>query len=316
MAFYFTSNFNLYLYLINKLNIANTTQSAILMLVMILICIVGSYLIGSINTALLISKKKYHDDIRKHGSGNAGATNILRTYGIKDAVFTFLGDALKAGVAMFLGSLLISWDVGGAIASFFVVLGHMFPVFHKFNGGKGVSCMAMIVLLSCPWAFLILFPLYILIVLATKYISLASVMAALMYPLFAYAFLKNNMIVNNGEGAAIPVFGILIGGFVIFMHRANIKRLREGNESKVGFLVKAEEKREAKRAAKRAAKAKGTVSENKENSENNKQEKYQFTVCPSCKSTIPVSRKVCVYCGTENPKYVPGSQEKDNKKKK
>lgn len=188
-----------------------------------LFCILLPYLLGSINPAILISYKRHRDDIRRHGSGNAGTTNMLRTYGKKDAVLTFFLDLLKTAVAVLLGKLLLGVN-GAALAGFFVVFGHMYPIYYKFRGGKGVACLAMVMLIISPITFLILLACFLVIVIGTRYVSLASVMCAMLYPLFVRAF------DNYGLNVAMAAISAC---FVVFMHRENLKRLWNGKESKL-----------------------------------------------------------------------------------
>ncbi len=199
-----------------------------------LLCMIIPYLLGSINPAILLSRTFYREDIRSYGSGNAGSTNVLRTYGKKMAVATLLCDLAKAAVAVWVGRLL--WEVnGGALASFFVIFGHMFPIYHGFKGGKGVACLAMVVLLQSWISFLILLAIFMVIAIGTRYVSLASVMSALLYPLILNAF------ANHGLNVAMA---ILTAVFVVFMHRGNLRRLRDGCESKLDFSKSSKKKKE------------------------------------------------------------------------
>ena len=191
----------------------------------ILLCMVVPYLLGSINPAVLISKTVYHEDIRNFGSGNAGTTNMLRTYGKKAAIATFLLDLAKAAVAVLFGMLIYGTD-GGAVAGCFVIFGHMFPIFAKFRGGKGVACLAMVVLIQSPLTFLILLGIFLVIVIGTRMVSMGSVMCAMLYPLIIKAF------ANDGLNVAMAVITAVA---VIFMHRENIKRIMAGKESKLDF---------------------------------------------------------------------------------
>ena len=242
--------FNLYSWLIQALG-SNETVNGVLMLVAVLVCIVSAYLIGSINPAIIISKKYFNDDIRTHGSGNAGATNTLRTFGKKTAALIFVLDLLKAAVAVVIGSLILTRSIGGAIAGLFVILGHAFPIYYKFQGGKGVACTAMVMLLLSPASFVLLFPAFIVIVALTRFVSLGSIIAIMLYPFF-------NSIFYTTEGfITLSAFCTML--LVVFMHRENIKRLLAGKESKVNFgrsraekQAKKEEleKKRAERAAK------------------------------------------------------------------
>ncbi|MBQ7337041.1 MAG: glycerol-3-phosphate 1-O-acyltransferase PlsY [Clostridia bacterium] len=205
----------------------NETQFAILMFVGIALCIACAYFIGSISPSIIISNRMLHDDVRKHGSGNAGATNMLRNYGAKFAVLTLFLDMLKAAVAMGIGYLIYQKD-GAAIAGLFAVIGHMFPAYYRFHGGKGVACATAVALLMLhPVAFLILLVCYMAILFMTKYVSLASIMSVLLFPMVQHAF-------HPEEGTAF-LCALVIAVFVVFMHRENIKRLYEGQESKIDF---------------------------------------------------------------------------------
>ena len=192
------------------------------------LCIIIPYLLGSLNAAILISRVFYRDDIRKYGSGNAGMTNMLRTYGKLPAAATLICDMLKGALSVWFGMLIFA-DIGASIAGLFVVLGHMFPCFYKFKGGKGVATTAMVVLVTNPIVFAILFLVFLIIVIGTKYVSLGSVMCMLIYP-----FLLNNFLDEEIKGFYV-LSAFVVSALVIFMHRSNIKRLREGKESKISF---------------------------------------------------------------------------------
>ena len=190
----------------------------------VILCMVLPYLLGSLNFAIIFSKLFFHDDIRKYGSGNAGMTNMLRTYGKLPALATLLCDMLKGAAAVIIGRVLFG-DWGSAIAGLFVVLGHMFPCFYKFKGGKGVATTAMVVLATNPIVFAILIVLFLIIVIGTKFVSLGSVMCVMIYPYLLSRF----------EVGPNVLSGIIIAALVIFMHRSNIKRLMSGTESKISL---------------------------------------------------------------------------------
>lgn len=257
--------FNLYSWLIAKLG-SSEAINGVLMLVAVLVCIVSAYLIGSINPAIIISKKYFDDDIRTHGSGNAGATNTLRTFGKKTAAIIFALDLLKAALAVGIGSLILTRSIGGAIAGLFVILGHTFPIYYKFKGGKGVACTAMVILMLSPASFVILLPAFIIIVALTRFVSLGSIIAVMLYPFF-------NSIFYTSEGfITLSAFCTMM--LVVFMHRENIKRLLEGKESKVNFGRSRAEKQAKKeelekKRAERAARAENAANstENAANSE-------------------------------------------------
>ena len=197
-------------------------------MLLVLVYVLIPYLLGSINTAILVSKHFYNDDIRKYGSGNAGFTNVMRTYGKKAAIITFAGDILKTLLAIMVG-----WCVFGYltayIAGFACFLGHIFPVFYNFKGGKGVLCMATIMLMLDWRIFCALLVVFIGIVMATKYISAGSVICAMMFPL-----MLNRM--NNTGIYMIEFVAIAIAVIVVIKHRENLKRIFNGTESK--FKIK------------------------------------------------------------------------------
>lgn len=187
------------------------------------------YLLGSINPAVLISRIVYHQDIRNFGSGNAGTTNMLRTYGKGAAGATFGLDLAKAALSVVVGQLLYGVD-GCAIAGFFVIFGHMFPIFEKFKGGKGVACLSMVILLTSPPTFLILLLFFAVMVIGTRMVSFASIFSAMLYPLILRAFFP-----KNAYTGLLLAFATVSAIFVIFMHRGNMKRIMEGKESKLDF---------------------------------------------------------------------------------
>ncbi len=196
-------------------------------MLLVLVYVLIPYLLGSINTAILVSKHFYHDDIRNYGSGNAGFTNVMRTYGKKAAIITLVGDILKTVLAV-----LIGWCVFGYltayIAGFACFIGHIFPVFYNFKGGKGVLCMGAILLMLDWRIFLALFVVFVGIVMATKYISAGSVICSMMFPL-----MLNRM--NNTGIYMIEFVAIAIAVIVVIKHRANLKRIFDGTESKFKF---------------------------------------------------------------------------------
>ncbi len=200
-----------------------------LLIVGFVACAVIAYLLGSINFAIIISGKSYGEDIREHGSKNAGMTNMMRTYGKRAAALTLLGDAFKAVLAGLVGYALLG-QMGAYIAGTACVIGHMFPVFFKFKGGKGVVTTAITVLMCNPFVFLILFIMFVIIVAGTRYISLGSVMCMLLYPVVLSGI--DTWLLG---GCPYAVFALLIAVLVVFKHRENIKRLREGKESKFSF---------------------------------------------------------------------------------
>lgn len=189
-----------------------------------------AYALGSLNFGIIISKLFYHDDVRKHGSGNAGTTNMLRTYGKGAALGTIIGDALKVVVAILVGYLLVGKLMGGGhIAGLCAIIGHVFPVYYGFKGGKGVVASAITILMLDPAVFAVVFLFFVVVVAIWRYISLGSIIAAAVYPLVTYA--------SRGPSPDF-IFALLIACFVIFLHRTNIQRLLDGKENKLSFKKK------------------------------------------------------------------------------
>lgn len=282
---------------------AGQTGRSVLMVVSVLLCVIVPYLLGSINPSIIFSKHIYHEDIRNFGSGNAGTTNVLRTYGKGMAALIFCCDLLKAAIAVIFGALMLTMSLGGAIAGFFVIFGHAFPIFYKFKGGKGVACTAMVVLILHPITFFILLLIFAIILIFTKYVSLASVMSVALYPIVSWAFLK-----NTADGG-IAMFAIFTAVLVIFMHRENLKRLWAGKESKISF----------KKTDKHEVNDSGDNLKKTESKEEKVYTEADFVKCTGCGQTIPITREKCVYCGQKNLKYVPkqgGDKKKSGNKKK
>ena len=190
----------------------------------VLALLVVPYFLGSINFGIIISKLFHGEDIREYG--NAGMTNMLRTYGKRDAAITLIGDALKAVVAVILGRILFGIS-GGYVAGLTCILGHAFPCYYKFKGGKGVVVTAATIAVIDWRIFLVLLGIFILVVAFSKYISLGSVCGMLVFPLLVQVW---------DRGLSINVLlSCLISALVIFLHRGNIKRIYNGTESKLSL---------------------------------------------------------------------------------
>ena len=212
------------------------TLNTVLVCLAFVAIILCAYLLGSINFAIIISGKKYKDDIRSHGSKNAGMTNMMRTYGKGAAALTLGGDALKAVIACIIGYLVMG-QFGAYAAGLFCMLGHVFPLYYGFKGGKGVVTAAATVLMTDPIVFLILITLFIIMVAIWRYISLASVTCIGLYPLILSFTSKLATQIATGEpriSIGIP-FTVLMAVLIIGKHWKNIQRLREGTESKFSF---------------------------------------------------------------------------------
>ena len=207
--------------------------------------IAAAYLLGSLNFAIIISAKQYKQDIRNYGSNNAGMTNMMRTYGRKAAAFTLIGDALKAVVSCAIGYVVLG-QIGAYMAGLFCIVGHIFPIYYKFKGGKGVVTAGVTILMCNPLVFLIVIAIFLIIVLFTKYISLGSVMAMLLYPLILDRVDRLFPIwgvYDEAEGSIGVIFAVIMTVLIVFKHWTNIKRLFNGTESKFSFKksVKAED---------------------------------------------------------------------------
>lgn len=212
-------------------NGVSATQFAILYIGGIVLAMIVGYLLGSINSAIIISKLKYGTDIRTSGSGNAGMTNVLRTYGKKSAALTFIGDAAKTVLAYFAGTALLGIR-GAYFACFMCVVGHVFPIYYKFRGGKGIVCAATMILLLNPFAFLIIVAVFIIVLVGFKYVSLASIMAAMIYPM-AHKWTIGVGFMIHRLWLASTVFAVLTAVLVLWRHYPNMKRLLERTEPKI-----------------------------------------------------------------------------------
>ena len=219
-----------------------------------LITIAAAYFLGSINSAIIVSKTLYRDDVRKHGSGNPGLTNMLRTYGKGGAGLTLLGDMLKTVLAIFISGILFGFNyVGGLstgegfcyIAGLFAVIGHIFPIYYKFKGGKGVLSTATMVLVLTPVPFLILFLIFFAIVASSKYVSLGSVVSAVLYPVVLhgyFVFIFSNTDKSLPGLAALSAVTIAI--LVVWCHRGNLQRISDRTERKISFKKKTKDESE------------------------------------------------------------------------
>ena len=210
---------------------------------MVAYIIVGivAYLLGSISFSIIISKKMAGFDVREKGSGNAGATNMLRSVGKKAAALTLLGDALKGVVAILVAILVgvIAKEVDKAllvqIAGILVVIGHTFPIFFKFKGGKGVAT-SLGVLLMTNWKIgLICLVFALVLMILTRMVSMGSVGAAILFPVLVL-FIDTNFIVT--DGSKYFLYSVILAVIVAFNHRSNIQRILNGTENKLSFSKK------------------------------------------------------------------------------
>ena len=208
----------------------------------------ASYLLGSINSAILISKTLYGEDIRTKGSGNGGMTNMLRTYGAKAAILTLVGDLLKTAISIALAGFVFGFQYVGDIgkisvslycywAGLFAVIGHIFPIYYKFKGGKGVLVTSTMALILTPIPFLILFAVFAAIVAMSKYVSLGSVSVAALYPVLLHGTFTV-MFGPKSMPGLIALCSILLACIIVWCHRENLKRISEGTERKLSFKKK------------------------------------------------------------------------------
>ncbi len=201
----------------------------------IIILLIISYLIGSFSSAVWIGKWFYQTDVREHGSKNAGATNTLRVLGTKPGITVLLLDVLKGFLAVQLFHFLpnnalipdhlIIFKIGLAIA---VILGHVFPIYTHFKGGKGIATsLGMAIALFPASLILILIAIFLMVFLLSRYVSLGSIIVALLLPILSFFFFDLPL--------PLIIFSVAISILVIVTHRNNIKRLIKGKESKIQF---------------------------------------------------------------------------------
>ncbi|MEG1612898.1 MAG: glycerol-3-phosphate 1-O-acyltransferase PlsY [Clostridia bacterium] len=199
--------------------------------------IVVSYLIGSINPSIIISKLFFKKDIRTLGSGNAGATNLLRNFGAVPALFALIMDFGKAVLAVFLGELLISICglapiYGSCVAAFSVVFGHVYPIYFKFKGGKGVLTIAGSVLLIHPWMLVIALCIFGLTLVFTKYVSLGSIFACSSYCVQILIFALMRDCIDSAFWFEF-IMTVTLVTWIVLKHRKNIVRIFKGTERKI-----------------------------------------------------------------------------------
>ena len=210
----------------------------------ILFCVLSAvlgYLLGSLNFAIITTRLLFKEDIRKKGSGNAGSTNVLRTYGIKGAAFTLAGDIGKGFLSVFVGRLLFTiflpgmvWIYGGFLAGIGAVLGHLFPLYFGFKGGKGVSVAGGVILAIQPLLALPMVLIFLVTLGITGMVSLGSILGISFYPTLMLLYVRLSSLPNVFCTVCAAIVSIL----VIFMHRSNIKRIWDGTEYRFGSRFK------------------------------------------------------------------------------
>lgn len=197
-----------------------------------------AYLIGSVSFSVIFSKKIAGFDVREKGSGNAGATNMLRSVGKKGAIFTLIGDCLKGVVAILFAIIVgkIAKNTDKALlvqlAGIAVVLGHTFPIFFGFKGGKGVATSLGILLMTNWQIGLICLVFALVLMVLTQMVSLGSCAAAVLFPVLTL-FIKEHYIV--AEGGNYFIYSVILAVIVLYNHRSNIKRMLNGTENKLSL---------------------------------------------------------------------------------
>ena len=198
------------------------------MIIKNLVVLLIAYLLGSINTSIIVSKIMINDDIRNHGSGNAGATNTLRTVGKLGALFVVIGDILKTVIAILIAKFILAFNPSSVyIAGLGTVLGHNFPLYFKFKGGKGIVVSTVAMIFAAPIIGLVVAILAILIMWISRYVSLGSISGAVMLVIMGFIF--------KSSDPDFIVFSLMLAILAIYMHRDNIKRLISGTENKFSF---------------------------------------------------------------------------------
>lgn len=195
-----------------------------------------AYLIGSINFSVILSKKMAGFDVREKGSGNAGTTNMLRSVGKKAAAITLVLDILKGVLAILIAMAIgrIFENSNGAllvqVAGVAVILGHTFPIFFKFKGGKGVATSLGVLIMS-NWQIGLICLVFALILIAlTQMVSVGSIAAAILYPVLTLFIPQNYIVPGN-----YLIYSIVLAVIIVFNHRENVKRLLSGTENKISF---------------------------------------------------------------------------------
>ena len=189
-----------------------------------------AYLLGSISTGLLVAKLNHGPNLREVGSKNTGASNVLRTMGLKNGLITFAGDCGKAALACGIGYWTLG-QYGAMLAGLMVILGHNWPVFFQFKGGKGVASSCGVMLVCFPIPALIGYVVAIGVIAATRFISLGSMCMLTVYAILVSVFF-------SGGDLVTILWAVLLAALCILHHRTNIGRLLHGTENKLGQKVR------------------------------------------------------------------------------
>ena len=189
-----------------------------------IIVILCSYIIGSIPSGLILGKTFWNVDLREYGSKNIGATNAWRTLGKLPGFIVFVADLLKGMIGVYLGMLLVGTSTAMIIGGIVAIIGHSLSLFLKFKGGKGVATGLGVIIMLMPTVSAIVFIIWLVVVMLSKYVSLASIIAAICVPIFAFVL---------GMPFEFVAFGVVAALFVIYRHKSNIGRLMNGTENKI-----------------------------------------------------------------------------------
>ena len=204
-----------------------------------------AYLIGSVNFSVILSKKMAGFDVREKGSGNAGTTNMLRSVGKKAAIITLICDILKGVISIIIaiiaGNIIKNLDkeLLLQIAGIAVIIGHTFPIFFGFKGGKGVATSLGVLLMS-NWQIGLICLIFALVLMAlTRMVSLGSCTAAVLFPVLTLFINEHYTVLTEGKsGNVYFIYSVILAIIVLYNHRSNIKRMLEGNENKISFNTK------------------------------------------------------------------------------
>jgi glycerol-3-phosphate acyltransferase PlsY len=218
---------------------------------LVLIAIV-SYLLGSCSSAIISVRILKHEDIRQHGSHSAGLTNVYRCFGAFPALCTLIGDLAKGVVANLLSIYVVAeffplppeaFDnmTIGYISGIFAIIGHIFPVYYHFKGGRGVLVSASILLVIDPLTFVIIIPFFIIMIALTRYVSVASISSAVLYPILTFVLHFYAEKISLHDSVIHLIATALTGILLIYMHKDNIKRLMTHTENK--FVLKKRDKK-------------------------------------------------------------------------
>src|SRR4051812_14447346 len=199
-------------------------------MVQIILVLILAYLLGSIPSGLIVGKTFYKVDIREHGSGNLGGTNTFRTLGVKAGLAVTLADILKGTLAAAL-PVIFHLDINPLLAGIFAVVGHTYPIFAGFRGGKAVATSGGIVLFAAPYMFVTVIVVFFISLYITKYVSLSSMIAGITAVLYAVI----SGLIQNWDIPLLIVV-LFLASFVIYRHRANIKRIMNKTEPKIKWL--------------------------------------------------------------------------------